>query len=481
MIGAGCACLAVLQGCATNTASADVQSSVASLPAQWSEASDLDGKMLTPPSWWNGFRDPLLDALVEEALKANLDLAQARATLARSRAFRDVTAAALSPLVIGSGARARNRSADVTKNSYQVGLDASWEFDAFGALGSAVAAADANVAASNAVLDATRLAIAGDVVQAYFQWHGTRERLAIARDSLFTQTENLQLTQWLAQAGLGSALDVEQAQTSVEQTTAELPALESSLRQTEHQLAVLLARPPGSLTVRLAQAGEGPRAPEWPSAGVPADLLRRRPDIVAAEANVRSALATLSQREAERKPSFIIAGNLSLAASTLSGLNAGRAVLAGISASVAWPLFDGGAARARVSEQQAILDSARASYEAAVLVALKDVEDAATALLQGRDQIASLQRASASADASLQLATYRYRAGLTNFITLLVAQRTALTLASSLSSARTSQLLSQVRLYKALGGGWQAPSASGGSAAPEASVGRFLSLTEATR
>jgi NodT family efflux transporter outer membrane factor (OMF) lipoprotein len=456
---------ALAAGCAAppQRESADtLQPPVAAAYRQAQEASaagGTDDRVLA--TWWQGIGDPVLTALVDEALRANLDLKSAQATLARSRALRDVNAAGRSVQVGSSASAGRNRSAGKNSNSLSVDLDASWEPDVFGRIGAGIAAADAQAEASALQLAATRIGIAGEVGLAYFQWHGTRQQLQVARQNLALQAESQQVAEWRAGAKLATTLDVEQARAAAEQTRARIPALQSTLAQTEHRLAVLLGQPPAALDTppaalgdRLAHAGAIPMLPALPAAGLPADLLRRRPDVRAAEAQATAALATLAQRQAERLPSFNISGRLGLQALTLAALGQPAALVTGISAGIHWPLLDGGAARAQVEAQRAALDSARIAYQASVLTAQQDVENALVAWRTGREQIASLERAAAAAVEALSMARLRYQTGLTDFTPLLDAQRSALSAEDALASARTELALNQVRLYKALGGGW---------------------------
>lgn len=444
------AAVAWLAGCA-NLAPADRPAPAIDLPAAWREAA--------PPAdlatGWRGFGDATLTALVGEALSANPDLKRAQASLAQARAQRDVTAAA-GALQLGSSASAgRNRANRFDSNSFKGGLDASWELDAFGALDRGTAAAEASAQASAATLAATRLSIAGEVAVAYWTWQGTRDRLSLAEQSVAAQQQTLEIVRWRVAAGLASALDAEQAQGNLETTRATLPALKKTLQQTEHALAVLTGRAPGALAQRLAAVPATPAAlPALPAAGVPAEWLRRRPDVQAAEWQATAAWHTLAVREAERRPSFRLSGNLGWQAATLSALGGPASLVAGIAAAVDWPLLDGGAGLARMAVQQAALDGAEAQYQAAVLTAQQDVEDNLVALATGRERVARLEAAAASADAALLLARQRYQAGLVDFDTLLDTQRSALSAQDSLSSARTDLALTHVRLAKALGGAW---------------------------
>jgi NodT family efflux transporter outer membrane factor (OMF) lipoprotein len=421
------------------------------LPATWSREPGLAAS--APAA---GFGDPLLLQLVAEALQANTDVQVARAALAQARAQRDVVAAGAAPQLDASARASRNRSNDNSANSLRAGLDASWEIDVFGARADAIAAAQAQADASAATLQAVRLAVAGNTAIAYLQWQGTRAQLAVAQASVASQEQALQLAQWRLDAGLANALDLAQARTALEQTRARVPALQTTLSQTENQLAVLLGQPAGTLAPRLAAAvPTGQLAlPTLPALGVPADLLRRRPDVLAAEQRVAAQLATLSQRQAERLPQFNISGSLALQAVTFSALGGPSALIAGIAAGVDWPLLDGGAGLAQVAAQQAALDGAQANYRAAVLVAVQDVEDQLVALARGTERVTALARADAAAQEALHLARDRYAAGLIDFGTLLDSERSALTAGDTLASSRTELALSFVRLYKGLGGGW---------------------------
>ena len=401
---------------------------------------------------WAGVSDPLLAALVSDALAANAELASARAALAQSRALLDLADAGRRPQLGSSASAGRSRSGEIYRNQLSVGLDASWEADFFGRDASASAAAAAEVESAAAALQASRLAVAANTAIAYLQWRGTREALAIARESTAAQQQTQQLVEWRVQAGLASAVDAEQARANLEQTRSQLPALETTLQQTAHALAVLTGRPPATLAARLDTApAAAPTLPTLP-AGVPADLLRRRPDVLAAEWDIASSLATLDARRAERLPSFRLSGSLALQAASWSALGGAGAVAAGLAAGVGWPVFDGGATRAQIAAQQAAVESAQARYRATVLAALTDVEDSLVALDRGRERVAALERAADAAAAAAELARARYQGGLIDFGTLLDAERSLLSARSALSGARTDIALATVRLHKGLGG-----------------------------
>ena len=441
------------------------------VPAAWSTSPQTAAASATAlAQWWSRFDDPLLAQLVSQALQANTDVTGARAALRQARALRDVAAAGLSPTLGSSASAQRSRSnGDSASNSFRVGLDASWEPDIFGGNRSALDASEAVAHAREASLGDVQVSTAAEVALAYIALRGTQARLAIGNDNLAGQQETRQLTQWRVQAGLLSSLEGEQARAAAEQTRAQLPALQSSIEQSAHALAVLTGRPPAALLAQLSQAAPVPQAAGDLVLAIPAETLRQRPDVRAAEHQVTAALARVAQADAARLPSFRHSGNLGLSALTLGALGSGAALASGILASVSLPLFDGGAARAQVRAQQAALDQANVAYQAAVFTALKDVEDALVALRGDRERLARLQDAADAAANAALLARQRYSSGLVDFQTVLETQRTQRNAQDSVIAASADLSADHVRLYKALGGGW---SADGGGALAGPTAGR---------
>ena len=406
--------------------------------------------------WWLRFDDPLLASLVDKALHSGTSVRTAQASLRQARALRDVAGAALWPSLGSSASAQRSRAGgNSATNNFQVGLDAGWELDIFGANRSGLAAGNASARASAASLGGVQVSMAAEVGLAYIALRGAQARLLIATANLESQQETLQITDWRLQAGLVTSLESEQARTLVEQTRALLPALQTSVDQNSHALAVLTGQPPAALLAVLATAGPIPRAADGLALNIPAETLRQRPDVRAAEFQVSAAVARVAQAQAARAPDFRLGGNLGLSAATLGALSSGSSVLSALLAGVTLPLFDGGALRAQVRVQQAVLDQARLAYEAAVLTALKDVEDALVALSGDRQRLLGLQNAAQSADNAALLARQRYGSGLVDFQVVLETQRTRLNTQDAVAGARADLAADHVRLYKALGGGWR--------------------------
>lgn len=461
-IATGVACwLLALSGC-SSLETKEPGPAVVDVPASWSVR---DGATIAGATslaqWWSRLDDPLLASLIDDAMRANTSVAGAQAALRQARALRDVAAAALLP-TLGSSASARRSSSASpspsggrsTVNTFQAGLDANWELDIFGANRSAMHAAEAVAGASAASLGDVQVSIAAEVALDYIALRSAQARLAIADENLASQQETLQITQWRLQAGLVTSLDTEQARAAVEQTAASLPALQTSIEQMSHAVAVLTGRPPAALSAALLAAGPMPQASEGLALGIPAETLRQRADVRAAEYQVSAAAARVSQAEAARLPSFSIGGSLGLSALTLGALTDGASVVASLLGSVSLPIFDGGAARAQVDAQQAALDQARQVYRGTILVALREVEDALVALRGDRVRLVRLGNAAEAAANAAALARQQYGSGLVDFQTVLETQRTLLGTQDGVAGARADVGGDHVRLYKALGGGW---------------------------
>ncbi len=444
-------------GCAT-TGAPPVALPAVALPADWSGDGAASGAPATPlADWWRRFDDPLLAGLVADALAAGTDLRSAEAALRQARAARDAQAAALLPTLGGSASVQRRApgGGSAPSNAFGAGLDAGWEADVFGRVRSAVSAAEADVQAGAWNVAGVRVSLAAEVALAYLQLRGAQARLAIARANLDAQQETLQIARWRAQAGLATSLEVEQQRATTEQTRATLPPLQTSAAQAAHALAVLTARPPAALDAALLGAPAAvPRPDEALALAFPAETLRQRPDVRAAEWRVAAAASRVAQAEAARRPDFRLSGSLGLNALTLAGLGAGGAAAGALLAGVTVPLFDGGALRAQVRSQQALLDQARLGYEATLRGALQEVEDALVALRDDRLRLATQRDAADAAGNAALLARQRYAGGLVDFQTVLDTQRTLLAAQDAVATGEANVAADHVRLYKALGGGW---------------------------
>lgn len=414
--------------------------------------------------WWKTLNDPILDRLIEQALASNKTAKQAYASVVEARARRGIAAAGFWPTLDASASGNRTNSEarvsdpDVglsggSDEIYNAGLDSGWELDLFGGQRRTFEAANAQLGASEADLRDVLVTLLGDVALSYVDVRTAQSRLSFAEKNLEAQSGVLDITRWRAEAGLASALEVEQAQSNYQQTRAGIPSLRSSLVAAMNRLSVLTGDPPGSLEATLADRKPIPVAPLEIAAGVPADVLRRRPDIRSAERRLAAQTAQVGVATAALYPSLSLTGSITLQALSASDLADGfRTDRLGLSLNL--PIFRGGALRQNVNAQNALVDQALAAYEATVLAAYEEVENALTASTNEHLRHDALQLGVDSARRASELALTQYNSGLVDFQTVLDADRQLLSLEDSLAVSDGEVTANLVRLYKALGGGW---------------------------
>ena len=428
------------------------------VPVAWSVAQPM-APATDLTKWWQRFQDPILSRLIEDALVANPTLEGAAAAIQQARALRDVAEAGLGPQGQGSGSARRSTRGTAASNRVastliSLGIEESWTLDVFGAKRSALAAQQAAVWSRMANLGDFRVQIAAELATTYINLRTAQARLALAQQTLSSQSQTRQLVGWRRQAGLVSALDSDQADFAFASTQASLPALQSAITQSSHALSVLTGRPPRELVAQLEEVREVPVVKTDLVLTLPAETLRRRADVRASEFAVLEALGRLGQAEAATKPSFTLGGSIGLSAASLGTLLNGSSLLTALSASVQVPIGLGPAAQVRAD--QAGVDQAVHAYRGTVLVALRDVEDALERLRDDQASLVALTTANAAALRAYGFAQIRYRSGLIDFQTVLDTERAAFSSRDALVSARANLSLDSITLYKALGGGWDA-------------------------
>jgi NodT family efflux transporter outer membrane factor (OMF) lipoprotein len=290
----------------------------------------------------------------------------------------------------------------------------------------------------------------------YVELRAYQARLEIAQSNLASQSETLELTVWRAQAGLSSSLDVEQARTNKEQTRAQIPGLESGLAQAEHRLAILLGQAPGTLHDKLAKVAPIPAAPENIAIGIPADTLRQRPDVRVAERKLAAETARIGEVTAALYPGFQLSGSIGWETLNFGALGSGDSLTRSLLGSVAATLFDGGRIRQRIEIQNAVQEQALVNYEKTVLSALEEAENALVSHANSRIREQALREAADAAHNAVLMAHQRYSSGIIDFQKVLDTERTLLTVQDSLKTTQAESVSALIRLYKALGGGWQA-------------------------
>lgn len=463
---------ATISGCAVGP---DYRPPETVTPDQWHELPQTGVRVESPdaPSlaaWWTTLNDPQLNELIERALAENKTVKQAYARVVQARAQRAIAGSGFWPNINASADASRRESegnfnergevVSTVGETYSTGFSASWELDLFGGQRRSYEAATAQLAATEADLRDVMVVLLGDVALSYVGVRTAQSRLDFAERNLESQREALDITRWRAQAGLTTVLDVEQANTNYEQTRAQIPLLESSLVQNMNRLAVLTGQTPGALKAALEPRKPIPIAPVDIVAGVPADVLRRRPDIRSAERQLAAQTAQVGVATAALYPSLSLNGSISWQSLTASDVLDGfRNERSGISLSL--PLFNGGALRQQIKVQNALVDQALAVYEATVLAAYEEVENALDAWTSEQRRHQSLLEAVASARRARELALVQYNSGLVDFESVLTSDRQLISLEDSLAVSDGEMTSNLIRLYKALGGGWSVfPSSS---------------------
>jgi outer membrane protein, multidrug efflux system len=423
------------------------------------------------PRWWEAFDDPELARLVERALRGNPGLLQAWARLDQSRAVADRTAAARRPDLTAEGQAGRSRSnveigGDSTAtrgNRFALTGAASYEVDLWGriAAGTRAARLDADAARADAETAATTLA--AEVADAWFQAVEQRVLLDLARDQLRTNETLLELIQNRFGYGLSSALDVYQQKQLVSAGRSMLPPIQSNLQVLKHRLAVLLGRPPGEAVAEIGN--RLPELPPLPDTGIPADLLRRRPDIRAAGLRISAADHRVASAVAARFPALRLSAVGGYRAGQLGDLFSGTVwdLLSGVSA----PLLDGGERRAEVRRVRAAVRERAADYLETALIAFREVEDALVRESFQAEFIARLEDRIADARRELEQARIQYENGIRDYLNILIALRNVQSLEREWVGARRVLLTRRIELYRALGGAW-----SGSLTPPAAATAR---------
>ncbi|HTM94958.1 MAG TPA: efflux transporter outer membrane subunit [Croceibacterium sp.] len=425
------------------------------IPAGWAE-SDPAAAELDLTQYWTQLNDPLLTRFVEQAVAQNLDLAQSAARVKQARAQLKGARAGYFPQLSGSAGVTRNETVrgqgigDGT--NFNVGADADWELDLFGRISGDVAASRADLEAAGYSLADLQRAIVGQVAQSTIQARAAALQLAIARDTLKYQDDNLQIARWRVQAGLVSSLDVEQARSQRAQTAATIPLLESSLAATANAISTLIGEPPGRVLLLLQGSDFVPDAPALEAYEAPAGVLRRRPDVRAAEATLVANSARVGVARAQLLPLVRLTGSIGTGGASLGDLF--DVITGNLFAGITQLIFDGGRTRAQVDSAEAVAEGSLAAWRLAILGALEDVETAAIDLRTARERVAIYGEALDAANNAALLSRSQYQNGLTDFQDLLTSENQLLAARNSLVGAEADRASAFVRLTQALGGGW---------------------------
>lgn len=458
-----CSLLIICVALGACTVGPDYKSPKVQVPEEYREVPDpallRDKKDIV--SWWKVFNDPLLTELIEEASKDNLNLKTAVARVKEARAQVGVERGELYPVLDAQVQGTRSRTSknltganSITENQYSVGFDASWEVDLFGRIRRSVEAAEADLQANEEDRADIMISLYAEIATAYLTLRSLQAQITAAKRNIASQKEVLTLTQKRLKYGLGTALDTAQAESNLADSETTVPPLRIALVQAINSIGILLGRPPGTLYERLSKVQSIPVPPESIAVGVPADLLRHRPDIRQAERQLAAQTARIGVATADLYPSFSLTGSLGPQSISTSNLFEGSSLAYSFGPTLKWNLFYRDRLRSQIQVEDARTEQALLNYEQTVLEAMNEIENAMTTLVEQRVQYEAQKRSAKATKKTVRLATRLYKDGLVDFQNVLDAQRSLLDIELQVAETEGDVATDVVNLYKALGGGW---------------------------
>lgn len=434
------------------------------MPDAWSRSvlRDLNGGPNCLEQWWKGFHDPVLTALIDRARASNPNLRIALERITEARALRGIAVSQGLPEANGSGSYSRNRvsenlnnpvPANNPSNFYTAGFDAGWEIDLFGGIRRSVESAEANIAVQEEAYRDALVTLFADVARNYVDYRTLEARIAVANRNIAAQRDSVELTRKRLDAGLVPKIDVTQAQTNLSLSEAEVPQLREQLVFSKNRLATLTGGFPGSADNILSLHHGIPMPNAGYSAGLPADLLRARPDIRKAERELAAQTARVGVAAADLYPRFTLLGDFNLQAVNSGNLfdSASRAYSFG--PAFQWQIFSAGRIRNNIRVEESRVAQSLSQYESSILVAVEEVETSMAGILYERDRLSNLQRAVSASTETVSLVKDNYRNGLVSFQNVLDAERTKFSAEDQETSSRGQIARNYIILYKALGGG----------------------------
>ncbi|WP_137134791.1 efflux transporter outer membrane subunit [Rhizobium sp. FKY42] len=432
------------------------------LPAKFKEGSASSNGNIAQEAWWTAFRDRRLDGYIQKGLDQNLSVLQALERITQAEASVTANAAGGLPNLTFSAQEQRSGTkgykgtqvSSPPSTAVAVSLDASWFIDLFGRYRRAKESALASLDAAYANVDVARLSLLSSVAGAYIDARYYQQRIALAQQDVKSRRETLDLTQLQLQAGAASRLDVVQAEGLVNTSIAQIPGFETQFRQAAHRIATLLGMPASSLVDELQRSGAQPVARFNIQAGVPADLIRNRPDIRAAERQLAAATANIGVAESQLYPSISLGGSITPAYTKFVGGSDAHRISWSFGPTLNLPIFDGGQLRANLSSAESQAREAYLAWKSTVLTGIQEVENALAAVQRDGRTVAALRNTVKSYQEALQLATASYRDGASSLLDVLDAQRQVSNAQASLAQAIQQQAQDYVALNVALGGGY---------------------------
>jgi NodT family efflux transporter outer membrane factor (OMF) lipoprotein len=426
--------------------------------------------------WWTSFNDPLMNQLMDEAMRSSLDLKLATARIREARAQRGVVAADYYPQVSANGRYTRSKGSEnlgqfgfsttpgggasfgEAQDLWQAGFDASWEIDVFGGTRRAVEAANADIDAAVEDRRDVLVTLLSEVGRNYIELRSAQRQYKVAQNNLDAQKQTLELTRSRFKAGLISELDVARAQAQVATTASQIPPLEAAIRQSIHRLSVLLGKDPNALSATLTPPKEIPAVVPVVPVGLPSELLKRRPDIRRAERQYAAATAQIGVATSDLFPRFSLNGSFGQQSTEFGNLFDSNSNFWSIGPAINWSLFQGGRIRSNIEVQNARQQQALIQYQTTILSSLEEVENALVNYDREQSRRVELANAVAANRRAVELAQQLYERGLVDFLNVLQAQLALFLTEDQLVQSDASVSANLVALYKALGGGWEAAS-----------------------
>jgi NodT family efflux transporter outer membrane factor (OMF) lipoprotein len=463
----------LLGGCVT--VGPDFETPESDVAEEWLEAEDQ--RISSVPgdydAWWKSFNDPILSSLIQQAAEQNKTLQIAGLRVFEARAILGIAAGSMYPQVQQAGGSVGRveisenadpvsnlpdpigQAVDTSFGNYRLGFDAAWELDFWGRFSRTVESADANLAATVATYDDVLVTLTGEVAGAYVLLRTLEERLAVAESNVAIQQRSLEISETRNRNQLTTELDPQIARAFLRDTQALVPPLKAAIRQVKNALCLLLGKPPGALDVELAGTAVIPVPPTEVTVGIPAELLRRRPDIRRAEARAASQSARIGIATAEMYPAFSLLGNVGLAANKGSDLFDSDSLRGFGVVGFRWNILNYGRIRNLVRVEDARFQQTIENYQNTVLKAAREVEDATASFIAAQEQAVFLEDGAKASQRAVDLSLVQYRDGTADYTRVLDAQRFLLLQQNGLTQARGKVAGSVVALYKALGGGWE--------------------------
>ncbi|WP_137130493.1 efflux transporter outer membrane subunit [Rhizobium sp. FY34] len=431
------------------------------LPTKFAEGGVASNGDLSQQAWWTAFNDTRLNGFIAKGLDQNLDILEAMERINQAEAnvvsagANGLPSLTLSSQAGRSGVRGWSGGTDTPAATAASGsLDVSWLLDLFGRYKRSKESALASLDAAYSNVDTARLTLLSSVASAYIDVRYYQERISVAQQNLKSRRETLDLTKLQLEAGAASRLDVVQSEGLVNSTLADIPGLETSFRRAAHRVATLLALPASSLISDLQRGSGQPVARINPKAGVPADLIRNRPDIRAAERQLAAAVASIGVAEAQLYPSISLGGSITPGYTRVAGGSESGRLSWSFGPSLNLPIFDGGQLRANLSSSESQAREAYLAWKKTVLGAVEEVENALAAITRDGRAVAAQRATVSSYQEALQLATASYRDGASSLLDVLDAQRQVSSAQANLATAIQQQAQDYVTLSVAIGGGY---------------------------